>query len=508
MKNLFEISKSIIIIASFFFLSCNKKEEFIKNDDNDIAIQLKAFPSAEGAGANTTGGRGGIVVHVTNLNDSGSGSFREALVGDGSSTYKTTPRTIVFDVSGTIEMNDWIDEGQIKNLTIAGQTAPKGGITLNIPGFIISNCENVIIRYIRFVNTAYFNPALGFVNNTTALGVSGGNNVIVDHCSMRYTWKTLGFSALENNDTEDGQGEITLQRSILGDCFTGILIGGAATYPRSQLGGTNSVHHNLFAHISHRFPNVVGDSQVEVIENVAYNYRARLSTFFNNSEANLINNTYKAGPSSNFTNARNKIADYINSNPVDDTPRVYMSGNRIDETANNSSNNYSPTDTDMQGLFVNWLDNSGGAETEITSEMEKRFRAFSPFADLGIPIVRLGTDAAYSSVLEDVGTNAYLNADGSVGRYTDVMDTHYINDTRNGTLWNGGTKYVDKTDQNALIYPVLPTNTRPESYDTDNDGMPDLWEIAKFGDLSRNGTEDLNADGYTDLEEFINLVDN
>ena len=508
MKNLFEISKAItiIIITSFFFLSCSKKEEFIKNDnDNNIAIQLKAFPSAEGAGANTTGGRGGLVYHVTNLNDTGNGSLREGILGNDTFT-KTTPRTIVFDVSGTIVMNSHLYVEGAENLTIAGQTAPQGGISVQTPGFDVVISRNVIIRYIRFVNTGYFNG--GTRPNTHALNISGGNNMIVDHCSMRYTWKTLGFTATDYNDSNDGQGEITLQRSILGDCFTGILIGAGVSYPRSQNGGANSVHHNLFAHVSHRFPNVTGDSQVDVIENVAYNYRPRLNTFFNNSETNLINNTYKAGVSSIFSNARHKIADYVNNHPVEDTPRVYMSGNRIDETANNSSNNYSPTDTDMQGLFVNWLDNSGGEETEITPQMETRFRAFSPFADLGVPIVRLGTDAAYSSVLDDVGTNAYLNADGSVGRYTDVMDTHYINDTRNGTLWSGGTTYVNKTDQNALIYPVLPTNTRPESYDTDNDGMPDLWEIAKFGDLSRNGTEDLNADGYTDLEEFINLVDN
>lgn len=477
----------------------------------EVGGLLKAFPSAEGAGANTTGGRGGMVYHVTNLNDSGNGSLREGIEGNGTFT-KITPRTIIFKVSGTIVMNTWLNISGVKNLTVLGQTAPEGGISIQTPGFSLSNGQNIILRYIRFVNVAYFNPSLGWVNNTAALSVSGGNNVIVDHCSMRYTWKTSGFSAQDNNDKNDGQGNITLQRSIIGDCLTGALIGAIVEQPRAQLAGSNSVHHNLFAHVSHRFPNVSGDAEAEIIENVAYNYRARLSTFFNNSKSNVINNTYKAGVASKFSNTRNKIGEYVNTNPVSDIPRVYASGNRIDPNGKSNHTAYLPTDTNMAGLFVVWGDGLGTptsfqVDTEIDEVSEARFRALVAFPVLGSPITQLGTNEAYNSVLADVGANKYLNKDGTVGFYLDTMDTHYIEDTRNGTIWSGGTEYVNKTDENALVYPVLPTNTRPEDYDTDRDGMPDFWEIAKFGNLNRTGSDDFDGDGYTDLEEFVDLVD-
>lgn len=469
---------------------------------DEVGGVLKAFPSAEGAGANTTGGRGGIIVRVTTLEELGSGSLYEAINGDGITFDKNTPRTVVFDVSGTITWNKTYWGAQVKNLTIAGQTAPQGGITLEVPGFNMNRCENVIIRYMRFVNTAYF------IDNSfkaQGLNISGGNKMIVDHISIRYTWNSLGFAAQDSNDAIDGQGEITLQRSIIGDCATGALVGGAVTYPRSSYGGTNTVHHNLFAHVDHRFPNVAGDSEVNVIENIVYNFRSRLSTHFNNSKSNVINNTYKSGLSSIFIKARNRIGDYVNTNPVEDIPKVYFSGNKINRLI--SAESYLKTDVDMQGLFLVWGPDNHTDLTEIETTTEALFRVSIPFPDLGIPVNKLGTDESYISVLSDVGANKYLNKDGTVGLYLDVMDTHYINDTKNGTIWSGGTEYVNKTDQNALIYPTLPTNIRSADYDTDIDGMPDFWEMAKFGSLIRTGIEDFDGDGYTDLEEFINLVD-
>lgn len=471
--------------------------------EDDIATELKAFPSAEGAGGNTTGGRGGIVVHVTHLdwNDT-PGSLKLAINGNGSTFTKTTPRTVVFDISGTIVFNTIFWGSGIKNLTIAGQTAPQGGITIQNPGFKMSRSENVIIRYIRFVNTnAFYNND----SNSQALDVQGSNNAIVDHCSFRYSKSQPGFTAQDGNDLVDGQDNVTLQRSIIGDCFTGAIMGAIASEPRASSAGKNSAHHNLFAHIDHRFPNIAGNGQGEIVENVAYNYRSRMNQFFNDSETNFVNNTFKAGPASIFGAGRlNNIAVYLGLSSY--TPRVYISGNRID--SNGGGYDYTPTNTDMAGIVKIWSGVSPDIYPNPTALQENTFRSNEPFADLGVPITKLGTDIAYTDILNNVGANAYLNADGTVGKYLDIMDSHYINDTKNGTMWNGGSTYVNKTDQSALVYPTLPTNIRPAGYDTDGDGMPNIWEIANGFDPNINDSmEDRDGDLYTNLEEFLNSVD-
>jgi hypothetical protein len=218
----------------------------------------------------------------------------------------------------------------------------------------------------------------------------------------------------------------------------------------------------------------------------------------------MINNTFKAGAASIFGSSRfNSIGVY--GGLASYTPKVYMSGNRI---ISNSNYDYSPTDTHMEGLFKIWSGVSPDVYATPNATAEALYRESSPFADLGVPIEKLGTDAAYNDVLANVGANAFLNADGTVGRYLDTMDNHYINDTKNGTMWNGGTTYVNKTDQSALIYPVLPENTRPAGYDTDGDGMPNIWEIANgYNPEINDSAEDRDGDGYTNLEEFLNAVD-
>ena len=120
---------------------------------------IDAFLGAEGAGAKVTGGRGGAVIRVTNLNATGPGSFAAALEGHptliNDLPSRAAPRTIVFDVSGTIQA-DYYSWGDIKNVTIAGQTAPEGGITVECNGWAFWRSENIIMRYIRVVNTSAF----------------------------------------------------------------------------------------------------------------------------------------------------------------------------------------------------------------------------------------------------------------------------------------------------------------------------------------------------------------
>ena len=472
--------------------------------EDDIATELKAFPTAEGAGAKATGGRGGKICHVNTLEWNRIGSYDATTdTYSGSLLYMlelTIPRIIVFDVSGTIVADDNHPRGGNKdNMTIAGQTAPEGGITIECAGFRLFDSNNVIIRYIRFVNTSYFQNT--YSASAAFLG-NGSTNVILDHCSFRYTVSSPAITFQDNNNV-NGNDNITVQRSIMGDCYTGGIYGAVTFEPRQGYAGKNSIHHNLFAHISHRFPNCAGSGQFEVVENIAFNYRWRLSTFFNDSESNLENNTYKGGHASIVNKGgRNKIGAYEGSY----TPKVYSNGNRVID----APENHEPTNNSWPGLFVIWQDNSGGHEVEPTSTHEALYRVNTPFSNLGVPITKLGTDASYANVLSDVGANRYLNADGSTGTYLDTMDKNYIDDTTNGTNYWGGNSavYRDKSNASELIYPILPTNTRAAGYDTDNDGMPDAWETLNGYNVSVNdSSEDRDNDGYTNLEEYLNLVD-
>jgi len=336
---------SLMLIA-FLLFSCNNEELFIETDqqtiveetdetpeetggdedtsnddvvlDEVVSTSLKAFPLAEGAGALVSGGRGGKVIHVTTLEDGDQeGTFRWAL----SQTY---PRIVVFDVSGTIVLNDYLFiNGENNNLTVAGQTAPFGGITVQGPTVGFWKMNNVILRYIRFVNTTYFDKGQ---KKGAAFTGSGCNNMIVDHCSFRYTVGTSCVAFQDDNDQTDGQGNITIQNSIIGDSSTGMLIGAVATNDaRSVLAGKNSVLNNLFINISHRFPNVSGNGDAEIINNVVYNYLHRLVNVFNESKVNIIGNYYKGGATSYAEYAGNfRLATYLGESSSFNSPKAYI----------------------------------------------------------------------------------------------------------------------------------------------------------------------------------------
>ena len=168
------------------------------------------------------------------------------------------------------------------------------------------------------------------------------------------------------------------------------------------------------------------------------------------------------------------------------------------------------TSTDWNDIFVIWRVAGNGETAPVTAADETRFRQTTTFPDLDVSITQLGTDAAYTDVLNNVGVNAYLNADGTVGGYLDTKDTNYISDVKNGDCWscNPDNSYLDKSYVSALNYLTLPSNTRPTGYNTDNDGIPNVRETANGFDPNVNDCmEDLDGDSYTNLEEFLNAVD-
>ncbi|HNU60036.1 MAG TPA: hypothetical protein PKI08_08805, partial [Aquaticitalea sp.] len=170
--------------------------------------QLPAFPEAYGAGAYVTGGRGGQVIHVTTLNWSGPGSLKAALQTSG-------PRTIVFDVSGEIVVTDnYFELYGNGNFTIAGQTAPQGGITLRTRYFAFIGTDNVIIRHIRFRNS-------NAVSNTDAIWIQKSSNMIFDHCTFSHGQD----EAMSVSYSEGQSGNISIQNCFFQDSKTGTILG-------------------------------------------------------------------------------------------------------------------------------------------------------------------------------------------------------------------------------------------------------------------------------------------
>lgn len=428
--------------------------------------QTKSFPSIQGAGSYVTGGRGGIVVKVTNLNNSGTGSLRAALM-------MTVPRTIVFEVSGTITLTSAIELIQENsNFTVAGQTAPEGGITIsnhliqmgggyNRPA---QPCNNAIWRYIRFRNGRYNGqPDVREHNGFLSSGCQG---LVFDHCSFSF----CDDQAIAMGGDWGPLTDITIQRSTFSENATGIIVGLNPNYPTGDITSIN----NLFVDQGHRTPNAGGTLQYDIINNVYYNWGSRLTNANGGSpEINFIGNYLQPGDHT-LNGSANKVQN-IN-------PDIY--------TANNYHPVYYPTpQLDDRNLWQNFYTNGSLSSSYFTTTM---------YPLLETPTV-VSPFAAYTDVMQDVGANKYLNADGTFGVYQDSFDVLKINNAQNDISTNPYNK--------NWTLPTLPANTRPANYDTDDDGMADLWEMNTFGTLANNGTGDADGDGYTDLEEFLNGVD-
>ncbi|TXN35961.1 hypothetical protein FVB32_15485 [Flagellimonas hymeniacidonis] len=431
----------------------------------DKASELKAFPSAYGAGAYTTGGRGGQVIHVTNLNDSGQGSFREALLTSG-------PRIIVFDVSGIISLSSRVimTGEQYGNVTIAGQTAPEGGITITGGRIWWASSKNIIVRYLKFRNGHQS-------DNGDCLTIARSSSVIVDHCSFSYAKD----EALDvSGDANPANGNITLQNNLFGECKTAMIVGSntATAY------GSVSVLRNATANVGWRFPKAGGAVELDVINNVHHNWRhrtIRMDAF--DYSLNQINNYYQSGPN---TSGGSLHKTWTNSNM---SPRIYTSGNHISE-------NIEPSGYKANSSMA-WEEFSSSpiqpkSEWFVNSEM--------PIQGAIPPLMT--ASEALNYVVENTGAHLYINNSGGVSIYRDSLDEEYIDLIR-----TDANQVVLKEASYGIMPTEMPSETRPSSYDSDEDGIADAWEVSSYGDLSKTANGDEDGDGYTNIEEFLNSVD-
>jgi len=435
-----------------------------------MAQQL-AFPGAEGFGKYTTGGRGGVVLEVTNLNDAGAGSLRAAVESSGA-------RTIVFRVSGTIFLqSDLIIRNG--NLTMAGQTAPGDGITLAGYNFRVS-AGNVIVRYIR--------ARLGDINNQEADAFTCKDNtsIIIDHCS--FSW------SVDESASSYGNKNYTMQWCIISESlYNSIHSKGAHGYGGIWGGSKASFHHNLFAHHTSRNPRFNGaryyanwQEIVDYRNNVIYNWGfnsayggAPSEIDTNQASINMVRNYYKPGP------ATSGDVSYriVNPDPMGSVySNWYIDSNYVAGSANATSDNWT---YGVQG---------------ISSSVKDQIRSLTPFS-FDITTEHSATEA-YAAVLLQAG--AYLP-----GR--DTIDKRIIHEVESGTATYGSITYgsgkgiIDSQDD-VGGWPRL--FSAPAPADGDHDGMPDQWEtdngLNPASAADRNG--DIDSDGYTNLEEYLNGI--
>jgi len=431
--------------------------------------QQIAFPGAEGFGKFTTGGRGGRVIEVTNLNDKGTGSLRAAISQKGN-------RTIIFRVSGTIFLEKplFLKNGDI---TIAGQTAPGDGITIaNFP--LVVNAENVIIRFIR--------SRLGDQKKTQddAFSVTNSKNVIVDHCS--FSWAVDEAASFYKNKNT------TMQWCIISESMSkSVHKKGDHGYGGIWGGDKATFHHNLLAHHSSRNPRFNGaryfanwNEQVDFRNNVIYNWGFNSSYGGDPSELdgakakiNMVNNYYKPGPATKNNEVRYRILEpffmkdygysfwYIDGN--------YMEGN--DDVTKD-----------------NW---KLGVQS-IKEEDKVKIKSPVPF-EYQIDTTHTALKA-YELVLLYAGCKK---------PNIDSVDSRLINDVKTGTAKFGGSwgKNSGIIDSQVDVggWPILISTLPP--IDSDQDGMPDDWET-KNG-LNPNDFNDgslIGADGFSNLEKYLN----
>ena len=455
MKDFYTIRFSIFIksfFAVFLFLGFFGYSQY--------ASAVPAFPTAEGYGKNTVGGRGGTVYEVTNLNNSGSGSLRACAEASG-------VRTCVFRVSGDIYLDTSINIVS-PYITIAGQTAPGGGITLRngntLSSPIYIKTSEVIIRYIRVRP----GPTVATSDLNDAITVAGSNikNIVLDHVSLSWgTDETINPSALN----------ITVQWSLI---YEGLK---NSTHPQPNhskavfaTGNTSeslSMHHNLIAHFVDRNPNVDIVGNTDFVNNIIYNAGEKFGEFYDQSGSpsiNYVGNMGIIGPSSIKNTSLYGVNLGVPSNPTSRFLRMYVEDN-LDI--------HRPTNTGDERLVVS---------PEDYYLIEPTIRH---------PLQNTATDP------EQAARDTLAFA-GATVPYQDSADARVINEVRTC----GGLIISNPSEVGG--WPTLPTGTAPT--DTDHDGMSDSWETSNGLNLnsSADGATDQDSDGYTNLEEYINYLAN
>ena len=467
--------------------------------------QAPAFPGAEGFGRYVTGGRGGTVYHVTNLNDSGTGSLREAL-------GKSGKRTIVFDVSGTIKLRSDIKVSK-GDVTVAGQTAPGDGITL--ANYTINmSANNVIIRFIR----SRRGNAVDINEGADAIWGRQRSNIILDHCS--FSWSIDEVASFYDNRN------FTMQWCTIAEALNNAGHGkGAHGYGGIWGGKGASFHHNLLIHLNNRvprfngaryawdgydktkYPNTIQAERVDFRNCVMYNWGSGgCYGGPGGGYINMVNNYYKAGPGTNNKTRVTQVSKSDSGNGGDNpfpnyTSRYYINGNYV-TAAGASAANY-----DWKGVVYD----SGIPTVNGERSMNDPNNYYGEGA--GYVKIKLDEPIDAGEVTTHNAEIAYLKvmqyAGASLSR--DSHDERYMRETQNGTAEYTGSvtkvKGIIDSQNDVGGWPTLSSATAP--LDSDKDGMPNDWETANGLNPNSNDANQYTIDPYkyyNTLEVYINSL--
>lgn len=500
-------------------------EAFRKDSDFLKEEQASAFYGADGFGKYTTGGRGGKVIAVTNLNDSGEGSLRAALAESG-------PRVIVFRVSGNIllESELLVENGDV---TIAGETAPGDGISVLQYPLTLSGCDNVIIRYINFRSGDYV-QAMGQYDGEEygydSLSIFGCKDVMIDHCTAAWgTDETLSVTVNGHDSYEETSDRVTVQWSVVADS----LVHSGNVARRLGLGslicGTNgshyTFHHNLYACHASRMPEMSnstdykkddGGFEFEFINNVVYGWTGRAAGKSPNVDGNgeevyvlrydYINNYYLSG---------NQGEPYMLSEDSYGN-QLYAEGNEMNGSAADQKQLVTFDDDILaadanpyykkQGLYLDpqTYRYQGSADFDYSYFKEGRFE------DTQMRGVQSAGDA-YTDVMEMAGSS--LSRDSlDIGLFAGVEDgtARTIDYPFQAPGWPTGKPQTQKGEEYGewlrTHYPQMASYTPYE--DSDGDGMSDAWE--DFMNLDKQDASDGSASyldsSYTNLDVFLQFL--
>lgn len=457
MKRLFRV----LCIVLLFFLCCWARL-CVEATAAPAPSPIPAFPGAEGPGKWVPGGRGGDVYRVTTLEDSGPGSLREAIES------ASGPRTIVFGLSGTIELKSaLVIEGS--DLTLAGQTAPGPGITLKDHGIKLRNARNIILRHIR-IRMGDRNKPEG--ESPDAITADYCDGLILDHLSA--SWAIDGIHDIR------GCRNYTIQWCILSEALHDSIHSKGphamcASF-RAPLGNI-AIHHNLFSTSRDRHPTLGGstlDPQwiIDFRNNVVYNWSGAANVCDN--AVNLVANFFRPGPETDVS-----ALPIAMKTSLPDQGRGYMRDNHFEGRDDLNADNYAAID------FHRWIrpDTKYVFEGDIDDwRVEREF-------DLGSESVPTEeVHAAYENVLAQAGASLFR----------DAVDERVVRDVheRKGKLLD--------SQHEVGGWPVLEVRYGP--VDSDGDGMPDEWEQGHGLDPTKpeDRNNDSDGDGYTNLEEYLN----
>ena len=506
--------------------------------------QAPAFPGAEGHGRYVTGGRGGKVIHVTNLNDKGTGSFRAAVTGN-------SKKIIVFDVAGVIPLASDLTIGA--NTTILGQTAPSPGITLRY--YTVRPEDNCIIRFIRLRR----GQEKDINDGADATWQRNKTGIIFDHCS--FSWSIDEVASFYDNNN------FTMQWCTVAESLTNPGHSkGAHGYGGIWGGKLASFHHNFVGHLMNRGPrfngarygwtgytsnkdydtykweNPVQAENVDFRNCVMYNAQGTCYGGPGGGQINIVNNYYKAGPSQSLKSktlngikvsvssgkergGQDRITQVtVSSSGNSDkkhpeyyemTSRYFISGNTTETTKGTITKNQ-----DWKGVEYDKGTYTYNGERYSADKKNFYGDAVAHQTIDGVSCVKIKMDnpAPTGEVTTHSAAEAFSKvlAYGGASLYRDEIDARYMEEAKMGTAQYKGSitqspGIIDKvSDVNGYTESSFGTASRPADFDTDKDGIPDAWELANGlnpNDDSDALTYSLDGKGYyTNLEVYANSL--